>query len=334
MAKNQISGQVFIGGCSRSGTTLLGSMLGGHNQFICTPESHFKIDVLRLLNGATDDIDGTAVFKRLSQHWRYKIWELAADDSHLAQELDGCSYADLLNWLITQYTHSVGRSQAITWVDHTPENISYAMTLHQLFPNAKFIHIVRDGRGVAASIIPLDWGPNSIVKAARWWVRMVSFGLAAERLLPPSQIAQVKYEDLVTDPEQTLRRLCDFLEVPFAEEMLQATGFKLPQYTLRQHTLVGSAPNPATATRWQQRLSARDVEIFENQTRDYLAFLGYPMQYGLNAKPPNFMEVQKGKNQELIRGEFINKIKWLIRSYPLWLSRDFFSFAKLSDTNN
>lgn len=334
LAKNQISQQVFIGGCSRSGTTLLGSMLGVHQHCICSPESHFKIEILRSLSGDKEHINLKEVMDYTAKHWRFQIWELPINTEYIVDEAAGDSYGDLLNWVVSQYATHEGKSAANIWIDHTPENTSYTETLLGLFPNAKFIHIIRDGRAVAASIKPLDWGPNSIVKAARWWMRMVSFGLAAESCLPPDRIMRVKYEDLVIDPEGTLQSLCRFLNLSYNPEMKEATGFRLPRYTIRQHRFVGQKPNRQVPDRWKKQLRPREIEIFEHQTRDFLSFLAYPLEYGLQVKGPNFWEIQHGKRQELIRGEFFNKLKWLIRSYPLWLKRDFYKFAKLTDTNN
>lgn len=334
MAGGTIEQHVFIGGCSRSGTTLLGAMLGAHSDCICTPESHFKIDVLRARERRDVEGDLGATFQLLRKHWRFKVWELDIDPTHLPQsELNGC-YPCLLDWVVSCYARAQGRPQARVWIDHTPENISFASTLLDLFPQSKIIHIVRDGRAVAASIMPLDWGPNTIIKAARWWIRMTSFGLAAETLLGPERIMRVKYEDLVLTPQPTLQRLCDFLGMEYQPEMTKATGFNPPRYTNRQHTLIGTEPDPRLATRWEMRLSLRQIEVFENLTRDFLSYLGYPLRYGLKAKAPSFAEIQIGKSQELIRGEIINKIKWLRRSYPLWLSRDFYLQAGLSDKNN
>lgn len=309
-------------------------MLGGHSRCVCSPESHFKIDILRWLDGHVNSIDLTAVIRYLMKHWRFSIWELPLQIEKITQEASGDDYGDLLNWIVSQYAHHVDKPGADIWVDHTPENIGYALPLLELFPDAKFIHIVRDGRGVAASIMPLDWGPNSIVKAARWWMRMVSFGLAAESYLTSDQIIRIKYEDLVTRPEETLQQLCHFLEIPYEPAMKDATGFIAPSYTLRQHSRIGKSPDKRVASNWKSRLTPREVEIFEHLTRAFLPYMGYEMQYGLTAKSPTFFEIQRGKAQELFRGEIINKAKWLVRSYPLWFSRDFFTFAKLSDTNN
>jgi hypothetical protein len=270
----------------------------------------------------------------INRHWRFKIWETPLDMTAVPIDQLNGSYACLLGHVVGQYAARQGRADASIWVDHTPENISYARTLLTHFPQARIIHIVRDGRAVAASIMPLDWGPNSIMKTSRWWMRMVSFGLAAELALAPESVIRVKYEELVANPEGVLRPLCDFLQIDYQPQMTQATGFTPPRYTINQHTLVGQKPDMRLTSRWQQKLTPRQIEIFENQTRDYLAYLGYPLYYGLKAKSPTFGEVQKDKLIELFRGEIINKIKWLQRSYPFWLSRDFYKQAGLSDKNN
>jgi hypothetical protein len=335
VANNNINRQVFIGGCSRSGTTLLGAMIGAHDAFICSPESHFKIDVLRAIK--KQDISATPeeVLDFIKRHWRFKIWDLdLKPKTFLPAAGQNPSVGCLLNWVIDRYADQQAKSQAQIWVDHTPENISYTYSLLEVFPEAKFIHIIRDGRAIAASILPLDWGPNSIMKVSRWWMRMTSFGLAAEKALGPERVLRVKYEDLVLESEATMHTISQFLGIEYQPAMLQATGFNPPNYTTQQHLLVGSTPDSKVINRWQQKLTDRQIEIFEHQTRDFMLSLGYPLRYGLHAKGPTFSEVQLDKVRELFRGEFLNRLKWLKRSYPLWLSRDFYTQARLSDTNN
>lgn len=331
---NKIKHHLFIGGCSRSGTTLLGAMLGAHPDLICTPESQFKSDLMRRFKPNKHDVEPLVLLDHLTKHWRYKLWQVTDSPEALAGLANGRSFGDQLNAISHAYARNQGKPNATTWVDHTPENVSYANSFLSIFPDAKFVHIVRDGRAVASSVLPLDWGPNSIIKAARWWVRMTSYGLAAESSLRPDQIIRINYEELVAQPEPTMRRLCDFMGISFAPAMLDATGFIPPAYTTRQHQLVGRKPNPAMLTRWRDRLTPRQIELFEHQARDFLEHLGYAPEYGLNAKGPSFIEMQSGKLTELIRGEFTNRINWLIRSYPLWLTRDFYSYARLSDANN
>lgn len=314
----QIERQIFIGGCSRSGTTLLGAILGAHSECICPPESHFKVSVLRSCRTRDGDIDPEKALRLIRMHWRFKLWGLEIDP----REAPDSSYADLLEWLVGRYAGSRGMAGSI-WVDHTPENINYASTLLEIFPQARIVHIVRDGRGVAASILPLDWGPNTIVRAAPWWQAMVREGLALEALLPGDRIVRVRYEDLVRAPEETVQQLCQELELAYEPGMLQANGFQPPSYTAGQHTLIGRQPDPSRATRWKTALTRRQIEMFESLAADLLGQLGYPLLYGSRAKPPTFWERRAAGVKEFLRGDVVNGIRWLVRSYPLWLSWDF-----------
>ncbi|NDJ53335.1 MAG: sulfotransferase [Chloroflexi bacterium] len=315
-----IQRQVFIGGCSRSGTTLLGAMLGAHSACATSPESHFKMRILPELGGLHPDIDLSAALELIRKHWRFRIWEMDVSDQAVPAELLKSDYATLLNWLVARYAATQGDADATIWVDHTPENISYARSLVELFPQARIIHLVRDGRAVASSIMPLDWGPNTMMKAAPYWLAALSHGLAAERYLRPEQIIRVTYEDLVCYPEETLKTLCEFLEIDYQPAMASAGGFKPPDYTVSQHQLIGQAPNAARATKWERDLSPRQIEIFESLTRDFLHYLDYPLKYGLAAREPGPAETLWTELREFYRLG-INGLRWLLRSYRLWLRR-------------
>jgi hypothetical protein len=251
-------------------------------------------------------------------HWRFKLWNLEID----LPRAPSTSYVDLLTWLVEAYAEDRGL-EGRTWVDHTPENINYASFLLGLFPQARMVHIVRDGRAVANSILPLDWGPNTVIKAAPWWKAMVREGLALEAFLPADQIVRVRYEDLVSRPKTTVRRLCERLGLTFEPGMLRADGFRPPGYTAGQHKMIGKRPDPERATRWKTTLTDRQVELFESLAADLLGQMGYALMYGAQAKPPTFWERAAAGARELVRGDVVNGIRWLIRSYPLWLSWDF-----------
>ena len=282
--------QIFIGGCDRSGTTLLGAMLGAGQDAICVPESQFITEVMASFGDNLSDIDGLVALEMIKNHWRFKLWELDLTD--LIREAMGqhWSYPQLLSELVLSYAAKAGRPSARFWVDHTPANVRYAATLFDLFPQAKFVHLVRDGRAVAASMMPLDWGPNTIIAAAHWWVEMVAYGLAVESRWGPAGAVRVYYEDLVSRPEQTLQTLCARLEVEYQPEMLAANGFRVPRYTQNQHQYIGRKPNPERINAWQKDLTARQIEIFENITHDMLRYLGYDLKYGWRASPPSTNE--------------------------------------------
>ena len=313
-----ISAQVFIGGCSRSGTTLLGAMLGRHPAVVTTPESHFKYRVYRALGGEIGASEIGNALEAVAEHWRFRIWELPVDSDEILQELNRPSYAALLCRLVERYAIQAGKNDAYIWVDHTPENATYATTLLEIFPEARFLHIVRDGRGVAASILPLDWGPNTITRAAHWWVRSVSYGLALERMLPAERIMSVQYETLTREPVARMRAISDFLGIDYQPSMVESTGFKVPRYTAPQHELIGREPDSDRATRWKQILTRRQVELFEHETRDFLPYLGYPLLYPNNRRGPTLSERAGETAGELWRTAVSNNVRWLRRAATLW----------------
>ncbi len=227
-ARCQIERQNSIGRCSRSGTTLLGAILGEHGECVCPPESHFKVSVIRSCRTEGGAIDVERALRMIRIHWRFKLWEIDVDPAEAPTE----SYVELLDWLGDEYARQRGVAAHVC-VDHTPENINYASLLLALFPRARIVHLVRGGRAVANSILPLDWGPNTVIKAAPWWRATVQQGLALERRLPPHQIVRVSFEDLTRAPEETVQRLCSALDLPFEPRMLQADGFHPPDYTAR-----------------------------------------------------------------------------------------------------
>ncbi len=316
--RRPIERQIFIGGCSRSGTTMLGAILGAHSDCVCPPESHFKISVIRSCRTRTGDVDPDCALRLIRLHWRFKLWGVDVDPAYAPTD----SYVRLLDWLVEEYAQERG-IDARVWVDHTPENVNYAPVLLGLFPRATVVHIVRDGRAVANSILPLDWGPNTVIRAAQWWQANVREGLALEDDVPPDRIVRVSYEDLVRAPEEGVRRLCHALDLPFQSRMLQADGFRPPGYTAPQHELIGRRPSAERAERWRAELTPRQVEIFESLAGDLLEELGYPLVHGSAARPPTLLERATAAVRELVRGNVVNPIRWLARSYPLWVSWDF-----------
>src|SRR5262245_10394552 len=234
---------VFVGGCPRSGTTLLGTMLGTHPDCLAVPESHFKVDALRFDDVRREPLDAAKALGQLRRYRDFLGWEQPPPAPAAAEAI--AAYPDLLEWLVRRYGASVGRPAPRLWVDHTPENVRFASTLFELFKDAKLIHIVRDGRAVAASIMPLSWGPNRIEPAALFWIQHVGQGRAAEACWGPGRVIRVRYEDLVLRPEPTLQRLCAFLEIDYQPVMLKADGFTVPRHMRTPFPLIGKPADPA-----------------------------------------------------------------------------------------
>ena len=282
---------VFIGGCPRSGTTLLGSMLGAHKECLTVPESQFKIEALRSMHGAGGLVDFRASLNTALGQRRFWAWRVALNHEEVPALESFVSYGDLLEWVVTRYAEYVGKRDFKVWVDHTPSNKNHLLTLFEMFPKAKAIHIVRDGRAIMASAKSRYWGPNTALSAAHWWLEHVSLGLAAESALGSQRITRVKYEDLVTTPEKVLKPLCTWLDIEYDPAMAKGNGYKPTSEYLRRNPLIIREPDPTRAEAWKGELTSRQIEIFESRTMDLLRYLGYKLEFGLRARRINMFEL-------------------------------------------
>lgn len=305
MVANQLSinlKPVFIGGCDRSGTTFMGALLGAHSQCVTTPESQFIIETFQHFDSYENDLSWC--INRITNNWRYKIWDLHVNYDNYDDLGDRVDYSELILFIVWEYSKKISKQSPKIWIDHTPWNTRYALTLHELFPQSKFIHLVRDGRAIAASISQLDWPIVSINRRARFWLERLSFGLAAEKYFGPDNYLSIRFEDLVLEPENTLIKICQFLNIEFQPSLLSGNGFVPPKYTMKQHSLVGTPPDPDRVLAWKKQLSAREIEIFEYITGDMLSYLGYTRMFDGKAKPPSLKDEMIMNLEQFFKGTF------------------------------
>jgi hypothetical protein len=173
------------------------------------------------------------------------------------------------------------------WGDKTPNYVRLIPVIAGLLPEARFISVVRDGRDVALSIISMWWGPSSIEEAAAWWQELVLAARAAARSQP---CVQVRYEDLVQDPQRELKRLCQFIELDYRPQMLQ-TRTRAREYLDQLHDLtdppvsaaarrsinlqLAEPPSASHVGRWRSDMSDEDRRRFEAIAGHTLEALGY-----------------------------------------------------------
>ncbi len=170
---------IFIGGCGRSGTTLLLSMLSAHGEVFACPRE------LGLFNHTHRDAEGRLVADRIDRLYRSFIF------------------------------NPISRT-AKRWCEKSPSNIHHIDEIDEYFDGKfKFIQMVRDGRDVVLSIHPT--APDRYWVKPQRWVCDVREGFAYK---DHPQVKTVRYEDLITDYETTIRDLCQFLELPVSSEIL------------------------------------------------------------------------------------------------------------------
>ncbi|MFW6047096.1 MAG: sulfotransferase family protein [Candidatus Woesearchaeota archaeon] len=269
---------VFIGGCERSGTSFLASMLGNHPNYITTPECQIKTKLTNLLDWS-QPIDqkkiGSAI-QFMNHHFRFLIWDTVLNKEDYLNSTEEFSLRSLIEYTVKQYAQQRhNKTNPLVWFDHDPYSLKHRKTILEHFPDARFIHMVRDGRAVATSIMPLDWGPNTIYHAAHFYRKSVSYGLEAEKELPKHQITRVKYEDLIKNPSKELKKICNWLDIEFIPDMLNSKGFIPPKYTRGQHRKVNQKADIKKITSWKQKLNKKQIKIFESIAGKLLNQLEY-----------------------------------------------------------
>ncbi len=267
-------------GEARSGTTLLRVMLDAHPNLAIPPESYF-ISGLYRFRSRYERKDGSFDLPRFAADLRglhkFRDWDLPEDAFRAAfgVPMAGGTYADAIRLLYRTYAGVQGKPQ---YGDKSPGYVSRMKLLVHLFAEARFVHIVRDVRSVALSLIemPAEWGTRTVPEGAARWRHRVSRGHAEGTALGPDHYLEVRYEDLVADAEGQLRRILEFLLLPWDDAVLRYAEqglSRVPEGSRGMHSNVARAP---TRTRdWREQMSREDLEAVEAIAGDLLTEMGY-----------------------------------------------------------
>ena len=250
---------LFIGGAGRSGTTLLRTMLDAHKNISVGPERK----VVRQICG-------------LREEWQRNA--AVFDQAGVPQEvLDEAVKA----FVSTLMDATGGGAPRVG--EKTPPNLVHMDILGRLFPQARFIHVIRDGRAVSASLLKQNWqdlttGEKlefSIERAAQYWAAMVQ-EIRAKASSVPGRYLEVRYEDLVLHPKATMQRVLAFLDEPWDEAVLEHEkyGAQLPE-TESSSTQVSKPIYTDAISRWESELSDGDRGVVETLAGPVLRELGY-----------------------------------------------------------
>jgi len=201
---------IFVGGAGRSGTGLLRAIINAHPRIAIGSE----LKVTPLITKLWQQLSG---FKpHLEEHF------------FLQQEDINAAIGDLVHSLLQNYQERTGKPRV---GEKTPNNVYVFTRLHRIFPNSPLLHIIRDGRDVVRSLLEQNWTngkgePHAVcsdpVSAAKYWRQSVQIGCKAS--VPENlngQYLEVRYEDLVTSPEETTREIFAHLDEPWVPDVLK-----------------------------------------------------------------------------------------------------------------
>lgn len=249
-------------------------------------EFHTQMNVFDVLEPIFGDLRVPENKKKMMREWlgskAFAVSGLDASDLE-AKVTAACNNgSDFLRIVMEE----VARKQGVDrWIDSTPTNIPHMLRISRDFPEAQFIHIIRDARDVALSLDrhhwsrPLPWDrKRSLLAAGLYWEWIVRKGRRFGAILGPKYM-EVRYEDLVEQPQPPLNRISEFL------------GHDL-DYARIQQTSIGSVRKPLTAFkeelqekrfvpvgRWRNKFAEDQLVWFERLVGNYLVELGYPLSH-------------------------------------------------------
>lgn len=261
-------GPIFVGGTGRSGTHAMAFLLNEHPTYWMIPgETRLQAEP----RGLPGLIEGRASLDKVCKLLRGRYFsrttpekkkrglhragvtrpqlEAAVDaleaDFQAADPMS--STATFLRALFDPLAEAAGAEQ---WVEQTPPNVEYAALHQRMFANAGTIHIVRDGRDVAASVARLPWGPTTMLEGLEWWAEHLRVAEAA--VGDPARVHVVGFESLVIeDRDAEYTRLLEFLRVPDDAGM-------------RTYFDESLTPEKAHVGRWKNDLPDAERKVFED----------------------------------------------------------------------
>lgn len=261
----------------RSGGTLLRAMLCSHPDMAVPEESFFVAEMARSYSVSVSGFELEEFLAQLSRRPAFRRWGLPEEGLRDALSPAPTDFAGVVRAVYGHYAAVHGKTR---YGDRTNINMFALPTLATTFPEARFVHLVRDGRDVALSWRELPFGLKRAEEVALHWVANVGAARRAGSWVGPERYREIHYEHLVEDPEQTLRQVCEFISLPyhpgmlsFADQAEEVVGSSLRPGV---HAGLGSPLTPG-ARHWRREMGRPDVVAFESLAGDLLAELGYDL---------------------------------------------------------
>lgn len=255
---------IFVGGAGRSGTTLLRVILDSHSRIACGPEMK--------------------VLPQIAQLWvdlRATFGPNLAEANVRPADIDR-SVRALIAGLLGAARRQSGKPRI---AEKSPNNVFAFRHLHAMFPHAAYVHVLRDGRDVVASLLSMDWRTPDGTRvdytvdahaAARYWVSAIRSARAfVDATHGRSRYHEIRYEALTSKPEPVLRALFEFLGEPWEPGVLDHHRH---EHALGAESSTEAVKRPiytSAAGRWQRDLTPAQRNAVKQEAGATLIELGY-----------------------------------------------------------
>ena len=256
----------FVLGSGRNGSTLLNRMLNQHSELFLPSEQYFlgnsiikyKLynfliwrDLMKVIAGELMKVTGS------------HTWDFSAEEIFdVLNTTDDKSLQSVLEVIFRTYGLK-NKPTFSQWGDTTPLNTYYVPELLSVFPEARYLFLLRDGRDVVASY--KRGGEAYLGKLAQPQQAAIHWVHALEQyqmLRKKSEVLLIRYEDLVTQPEVELMKVCDHLKVDYEDRMLtyHQTIPTAPMYQEPQHAKIVKPVDTSSIGNWQKVLGEEDLQ--------------------------------------------------------------------------
>lgn len=215
---------IIVGGTGRSGTSVTAKMLGGHADYYAFP---FEVKFITDHDGLTDLVAGrtsiptfeqrllTTWFRRTRDRGLHQITDQETLRAAVRELYSGLKQDPILasrRFTLRLLEPTVVQAGKGGWIDSTPNTIRAARILAQILPEARLVHLVRDGRDVSCSLLTRTWGPAEALDGLRWWARHLEASFVQAAAVGEDRVLTMRMEDLLQyDREASYRRLLEFL---------------------------------------------------------------------------------------------------------------------------
>lgn len=271
----------FIVGCTRSGTTLLQVLIDAHSKISIPPESHIFIrfsESFEKYGKLTQQKNLKRLVKDLLNDFRIKQWRVPVTAHEFCNGITEFTTKGVVSRLFELYAKKEGKQR---WGDKTPQHILYLKEIKKMFPNAKLIHLIRDGRDVAESLRRVFIGPKSIYRISKRWCQAVSFFYEFKKTINPADYLEVRYEDVVADPRKQLERIFQFLGEEVEGSCLAVQDTDRRHHYIKSAAWHSSLKDNVTDKKigiFKKTFNKHEIEIFESIAGNMLETYGYSLE--------------------------------------------------------
>lgn len=271
-------GPVFVVGMNGSGTTMLADCLGQHPDLYMFPHEVRLLPYYLRTERAGNMPSRESLRRMVDDIGRSKpLWQVNGRRPFILPEeyLKGLRAADAIDGIFRCFADRAGKRR---WGEKSPMNVLHMERLAEAFPGAQFVHIVRDGRDAAQSFHRrFGYVPRETIYR---WKRVVREGQRQGLALGPDRYVQVRYEDLTAAPEEHLRAVCRFLDLPFDDKVLQAS------MRMADPGLLGAGARISqNSGKWAQYFEPAESRAHERLAGMQLKAMGYPVSIEGDEEP-------------------------------------------------